>query len=94
MSQNGHSYSTREDAWIDFVENPDITANEIRTRLVDLDCDIEVGYTQTQHDWEADRIDEWRASESAAIASLVQKRTEVELQLPAIETAEYGTPQN
>jgi Rieske Fe-S protein len=67
MAERGHDYASRSDAINAFADLPTISADEIATRLDDLDCDVAVGYTQTQHDWEQSKVDAWRQDHSDTI---------------------------
>jgi hypothetical protein len=70
-----------------YADEPTVTGQEIETRLIDLDCDLAVGYTQAQHDWEQDNVDAWRISQQQPIEDAVSKRAKAEEQLVAIEAA-------
>lgn len=87
MSEHNLSFQSRLDAILRYADNPTVTSQEIETRLIDLDCDLAVGYTQTQHDWEKERVDAWLISEQQAIEDAVAKRAQAEQQLIAIEAA-------
>ena len=92
MAEHGHQYQSRSDAVNAFADRPTISADEIATRLDDLDCDVTVGYTQTQHDWEQARVDAWRQDESDTIDSALDQKQRVDQQLIEIETARLGPP--
>lgn len=88
MSDRGHEYQSRSDAINAFADRPTISTAEITTRLDDLDCDVTVGYTQAQHDWEQAQVDAWRQENSDTIdAAIGQKRRAVQ-QLADIEVAQ------
>jgi hypothetical protein len=94
MGNAGYTYRSRKDPIAHYQEAVTITENEIATRLVDLDCDIEVGYTQAQHDWEAPRVAEWETSNREAIQTAIAERTELLDRLSKLEIDLFGSPRN
>lgn len=89
MAELGYDYPSRLDAIISYADRPTISAEEITTRLDDLDCDIAVGYTQRQHDWEQAQIDRWRAENADTIQQAIDQKRIVYQHLAEIEAAEH-----
>ena len=89
MSERGHQYRSRGDAINAFADRPAISADEITTRLDDLNCDVAVGYTQTQHDWEKAQVDAWRNDYSDTIDAAIEEKEQVDQQLADIEMAQH-----
>lgn len=85
MAERDHPYRSRSDAMNAYVDRPTISANEIATRLDDLDCDLAVGYTRAQHDWERTQIDAWRLDQRDAIDFALEQKQLVDQQLAEIE---------
>jgi len=85
MAARGHEFKSRSDAIRTFAERPTISADEITTRLDDLECDTAVGYTQTQHDWEQIKVTSWQDANSETIATAVEQKRAVDEQLAEIE---------
>ncbi len=85
MAERGHDFRSRDDAIRAYADRPTVTSREIDTRLDDLDCDIAVGYTERQHDWEGARIDTWRADNADTIAIAIEQKLLLEGQLSALE---------
>ena len=88
MAEFGHQFQSRIDAILTYVERPTISTEEITTRLDDLDCDIAVGYTQRQHDWEQAQIDTWRADNRETIQRALDQKQLVDQHLAKIEAVE------
>ena len=88
MNARGHKFKSRSDAIRTFAERPTITADEITTRLDDLECDTTVGYTQTQHDWEQSKVTSWRGANSATIATAIEQKQAVNEQLTEVEASQ------
>lgn len=93
MADKGQLFTSRSDAFDAYADKQTISAPEIETRLADLDCDLTVGYTQQQHDWEQAQIDTWRAAQQDTIANALTEKRLAEQRLTEIETASYGSPQ-
>lgn len=92
MKANGRSgFDSPSDAVRMYADDPHVTDDEIATRLIDLDCNLAVGYTQTQHEWEQTQLDAWQLTEQEAIGEAIAKREQLELELGAIESATYGS---
>jgi Rieske Fe-S protein len=87
MAELGYQYPSRLDAILTFADRPTISTEEITTRLDDLDCDIAVGYTQRQHDWEQTQIDAWRTENSDTIQRAIDQMQLVDQHLAEIEAA-------
>jgi len=85
MAARGHDFESRSDAILTFQERPTISADEITTRLDDLECDTTVSYTQTQHDWEQSKVTSWRDANSETIATAIEQKRVVDEQLAEIE---------
>ena len=94
MGGAGYEYRSREDPTRIYQEAVMITDSEIATRLVDLDCDIQVGYTQAQHDWEAPRVARWETANREAIQTAIAERTELLDRLSVLEIELFGSPRN
>ena len=88
MAARGHKFESRGDAIRTFAERLIISADEITTRLDDLECDTAVGYTQTQHDWEQSKVTSWRDANSETIATAVELKRVVDEQLAEIEASQ------
>ncbi len=93
MAEHGHHYRSRVDAITAYADRPTISADEISTRLEDLDCDVAVGYTQSEHLWEQAQIDTWRQDHRDTINQALELKQLVEQQLAEIE-AEPHNPQD
>ena len=65
-------------AILTYADRPTISTEEITTRLDDLGCDIAVGYTQRQHDWEQTQIDVWRVENSDTIQRGIDQKQPVD----------------
>lgn len=90
MAERDHQYRSRIDAITAFAERPTISDDEVATRLDDLDCDVAVGYTQAQHDWEQAQIDTWRRDHRDTIGNALEQKDLVEQQLDEIEADQRG----
>lgn len=88
MAERDHQYELRIDAIVSFADRPTISADEITTRIDDLNCDIAVGYTQAQHDWEQAQIDTWRQNHLNTINTALDQQQLVEQQLVEIEAGQ------
>lgn len=93
MADSGYPFTSPSEARNAFAGRPTISTREIETRLADLDCDLAVGYTQQQHDWEQTQIDIWRDSEQATIADAVAQLQLADDEIIATETIVYGSDQ-
>ena len=93
MSAQGRPFDSRADAILTYAEDPQVTDEEIRTRLIDLDCDLVVSYTATQHEWEQTRVDDWIAREPGAIRDAIAERADVDTQLIEMEVNHFGAVQ-
>lgn len=87
MAELGYKFPSRLDAILTYSDRPTISTEEITTRLDDLDCDIALGYTQRQHDWEQTQIDTWRADNRDTIQRAIDQKQLVEQHLADIEAA-------
>ena len=88
MAELGYQFPSRLDAILNYVDRPTISAEEIATRLDDLDCDLAVGYTQRQHDWEQVQVDTWRAENSDIIERAIEQKQLIDQHLAEIETTD------
>ena len=88
MAERAHQYQSRVDAITAYAARPTIRAVEIATRLDDLDCDVEVGYTAAQHDWEQAQINTWRQDHRDAIQNALDQKQLVAQQLAEIEASQ------
>ena len=88
MAKLGYQFTSRLDAIVTYVDRPTISTEEITTRLDDLDCDLAVGYTQRQHDWEQVQIDTWRAENHETIERAIEQKQLIDQHLAEIETAD------
>lgn len=85
MAERGHEYPSRSDAIGAYADRPTISADEIITRLDDLDCDVAVSYTQAQHDWEQVQVDAWRQDQRETIDSALDLKQLVDQHLVEVE---------
>ena len=88
MAELGYQFPSRLDAISTYADRPTISAEEITTRLDDLGCDLAVGYTQRQHDWEQAQIDRWRADNRETIQRALDQKQLVDQHLAELEAAE------
>ncbi len=85
MNEHGYQFATPLDPRLQYADKPEITTQEIKVRMADLDCDIDSHYTQTRHDWESDRVDKWLSDNEGLVAELTVQRTNVEARLAQLE---------
>lgn len=90
----GYNYRRKNDPILLYQDAVTITEIEIATRLADLDCDIQVGYTQAQHDWEAPRVAGWETSNREAIQVAIADRAELLDRLSELEIELFGSPRS
>jgi len=70
MSNRGYDYGEPLDPVREFQELPEVTEEERRTRIADLDCDEEVEFTATRFAWESEVVDQWMTEHVAEVAAL------------------------
>lgn len=88
MADVGYQFPSRLDVVLDYVDRPTISTEEITTRRDDLDCDLAVGYTQRQHDWEQAQIDIWQDDNREAIQQAIEQKQLVDQHLATLEATE------
>ncbi len=89
MARSGYDFNSPQMASLTFSQEPTLTPEEIAARLTDLECDVAVGYTQSRHDWEAVRVEDWRAGADDAIQAAIADRTTLAQLLSQLDTTLY-----
>jgi hypothetical protein len=85
MSRRGYEYASPSDPAREFQEASDVTDDELRVRIADLDCDEEVGFTVRRFAWESDVVGRWMADHAGEIAALQTEGASVLRSLTELE---------
>ena len=70
MQRSGYEFASPLDADTTYSGKGEISAQERRVRLADLDCDVGVGLTKSRSAWESARIEQWQAAHETQLVGL------------------------
>lgn len=67
MSERGYDYTSPHQAHTTYSDRDAISDDEIRVRMADLECDLEVRLTETQSDVQMAAIESWLGEHAEAV---------------------------
>lgn len=87
MGEKGYNFGSPVEPARLYSDEPDITAEEIKIRLADLDCDLAAGYTDARFGWESTQVQSWLDGHEGVVRELNDAIQEVEKELIDVEAA-------
>ena len=85
MAQSGYQYSSPIDPLRQYAGSPSIEQSEIRTRLADLQCDVQTAFTKSRSDWERTAFETWMEEHSLELQQLKELAGAYDSQLRELE---------